>query len=1186
MTIHGTRWFRAAGLTAGLAGLLGGLAYVEHAPDAAVAASAVTAPADGPQHTQDAAIEAATKTGKPVEILAFRGERREVFANPDGTTTENLYVQPEHVAKGGSWVPVDTTLVERSDGSVAPKAVPFGAALSGGGAEAPFIEVERAGRTMGLTWPGKLPKPTLSGDRATYGEVLPGVDLVVNVTSTGFSHVLVVKNAEAATNPELAELDLGVRTGGLTVRERGEGLAAVDTATGGALFEAADPIVWDSGPAPRANARSAAPPPVDAASAAPDNAKRAELGVRLSKDTLTLTPDRAMLTAKDTRWPVYIDPVWVDTTNSGWAGVQKAFPNQPNWKFSGNAGVGLCPPADSDCAGGNDVKRILYALPTPYGGKSIISAQFHVGMTYLWGPVTRSVSLHLANAGIGSGTTWNNQPAMGALQEQKSPTNTVGCGSRNVEFNATNAVQQAAAKNWSTTTFLLKATSETDGTAWKRFCGNALLRVNYNSTPNRPAQNSLLTTPGGACVSGANAPYTDTIPTLRATLTDPDHKPGKHTENMTGEFQVSWTPAGGSTVTRLITTGVKASGSQFSITAPSDIPENVVVTWQVRARDDRTISQWSGEGGQSKCQFVLDRTRPVGPDIDSPEYLASDAGDTTAACVESEDWIGSVGQYGTFTFDSPSADVVSYRYGFNTNPSANNVLTPAAPGGPVSVDWMPTGDGQNFVTVQAFDKANNATVTSVCTFWVPNRPSVAEWALDEAAGSATAADARGALPATAGAGVTFDVPGPACQDTPTGCTDNAVALNGTAAGHLTTGAGAVPIDTSRPYTVSAWARLADHGTGARRDQTVLSHDGSGQYAYSIGYEAELDAWVARLPHTDVISLDSHSAWTPTRATPNEWTHLALVVDPRLGKMTFYVNGVVQGYVSVDASWYAQGPIQIGRRYHHAGYRDFFKGEVADVALFDRIVMPGQITALAELAPRRVGYWTLNSVAGNTSPYYSDDDTTPGQDLTLAGGPVLYAPDLDADPTLRSALVGAGHLVFDGVDDHAYTAGPVAATDGSFTVSLRVQAASTQCGTGRAAISQAGTRSSGFVIRCGATGRWEAVLPHDDANGSAQTVIDSGVAVSTDNSGQHLALVYNAFLNTASLYVDGALSATATVPYASDWAAGGGLQVGRAMTDGAYGQYFAGVVDDVRVYTGVATTPMVQLLANRQEQTQL
>ncbi|GAB7047961.1 LamG domain-containing protein [Catenuloplanes indicus] len=301
-------------------------------------------------------------------------------------------------------------------------------------------------------------------------------------------------------------------------------------------------------------------------------------------------------------------------------------------------------------------------------------------------------------------------------------------------------------------------------------------------------------------------------------------------------------------------------------------------------------------------------------------------------------------------------------------------------------------------------------------------------------------------------------------------------------------------------------------------------------------------------------------------------------------MTFYVNGVVQGYVTVKASWYADGPVQIGRRYNKAGYRDFFKGEVADVALFDRIVMPDQIRELAELSPRRVGYWTLNSAAGDTSPYYSDDDTTPGQDLTLAGGPVLCAPDTDEDPTAMPALVGAGHLVLDGVDDHAYTAGPVAATDGSFTVSMRVLPSSAQCGSGRAAISRAGTKASGFVIRCGATGRWEAVLAQDDATGSAETVIDTGVPVSTNSSGR--ALVYNAFLNTVSLYVDGALSAAATVPHSSDWAAGGGLQVGRAMTGGAYGQYFAGVVDDVRVYAGVATTPMVQSLAGRTEQTHL
>jgi hypothetical protein len=219
---------------------------------------------EGPiRQTEEGALAYAAQIGARVEIAAYRTETLSVFANPDGTLTDVEHAQPVRVIRAGRWVEAAAILVPAPGGTFAPKAAAFGLRLSGGGT-GPLVTAERAGRSMSLTWPGELPPPEVVGEQAKYAEVLPGVDLVVNVSVTDFSHVLVIKNAEAARNPKLAEVEFGLRTEGLTVRRTDAGgVEAVDEAAGGAVFEAPTPIMWDSGEP------AAAPGPVSAQARVP-----------------------------------------------------------------------------------------------------------------------------------------------------------------------------------------------------------------------------------------------------------------------------------------------------------------------------------------------------------------------------------------------------------------------------------------------------------------------------------------------------------------------------------------------------------------------------------------------------------------------------------------------------------------------------------------------------------------------------------------------------------------------------------------------------------------------------------------------------------------------------------------------------------------------------------------------------
>ncbi|MFI5843832.1 LamG-like jellyroll fold domain-containing protein [Catenuloplanes sp. NPDC051500] len=1168
-------WLRHIGLAAGLAGVLAGSAVTwepEAAPPPAAPPALDLTSAEPMRQTEPEALAHAVAIGARVEIGALRTESREVYANADGTTTSVDHAEPVRVAKGGSWVPVDATLTVGEDGSIGPKAATIGMRISRGGAE-PLISVERAGRQMTLDWPGDLPAPVLHGAKATYAEVLPGVDLVLDAQVTGFSHVLVIKTPEAAANPDLATLEFGLDTENLTVSENAEGgLAAVDPATGDAVLEAAAPIMWDSGQAAPA-ARTAAA--VVVSTEPSETSTVAGVDVAVDGDSIALTPDAAMLTSPATRWPVYVDPVWQSTTNSGWAMVASGYPSEKYWKFKDDEGVGECPVSSGWC-NGVGIKRVYYALPTPYAGKTILSAEFRVTMTHTYDSSAQPVQLFRGGSTISSGTTWSNKPSVADVLETKSPKGTQGsCTStnQNVGFNATDAVKYAVTNNKSTTTFGLKAQDEGEYHAWKRFCGNAILSVNYNRAPVQPKQSELTMNPGGSCVSGASRPYVNKPPTLYMIFRDPDHAPSAgRTESVHGEIQVYWTPAGGTQVLKTFTTGKKASGTTIQYTL-SGIPQNTVITWQVRASDGTGWGPWSYEGDtQTACQFVYDATIPPAPDIDSPEYLPADAGETTSDCAEEAADRGSMGTYGTFTFDAPSADTVRYEYGFNSDPSPANVLTPTAAGGPVSIQWLPDTDGPRRITVKGYDKANNPSAVAECHFSVATVNASGEWSMDDPAGG-PAADSRGDRPALPGPGAAFGVPGPGCQGTGDECVrDRAVRLDGTASGYLATASGGM-IDTSQGFSVAAWVRLTD----ATRDAVAVSLDGSGEPGFTLGYRAAEKKWAFAVPVTDV---DSLGEWKVTAADAPEigrWTHLAAVFDSVKHTLTIYVNGKASTPAARRSEWRARGPVQIGRAYAKTGYTGFWTGDVANVAVIPRLIQAKEATEMAKLLPVRLAYWPLNEVAGAEAPEYDG-----GQDLTLAGGATVAVLD---DPFGEPALVGTGHLVLDGIDDYAATAGPIAATDGSFTVSLRVRLAATPDAP-MTVLSQSGSKAAGFAIRC-ADGRWEVSLPAADAAGGQIThVIDDQVAVEPTFSGTHLTYVYNAFTNEAKLYVNGQLALNAVADYPKPWKAAGPLQVGRQLVGGAYREHFAGVVDDVRVYAGVAGDAAITRMALLSEQPEL
>lgn len=314
-----------------------------------------------------------------MEVASLRGESSEVFATPDGDLEAREHLRPVRTRVGGVWKAVDTGLVTTGDGMVAPKVTTLELEFSGGG-DAPMVRMAKTGRELELSWPGPLPSPQLQGDTATYEDVLPGVDLRLGAQQDGFTQLLVVKSAEAAASKELAELRLKLDAEGMNVQETDNGgLEAVDEGAGAAVFEAPQPVMWDSSPGTSAQtagarllaAETGASPEQNGEPGPAETGKLAPVTVDVPADQneLVLKPDAEVLKGEDTVYPVFIDPQWHPPKATAWTMASKYWAGSPQWRFNGDrdAGMGYCGWAYCQP---HDTKRLFYRIPvSKFAGK-------------------------------------------------------------------------------------------------------------------------------------------------------------------------------------------------------------------------------------------------------------------------------------------------------------------------------------------------------------------------------------------------------------------------------------------------------------------------------------------------------------------------------------------------------------------------------------------------------------------------------------------------------------------------------------------------------------------------------------------------------------------------------------------------------------------------------------------------
>ena len=1158
-------------LTCGMAAgfILPGVAAADPPTASSTTSSELTA------QTEAAALQLATETGEPVEVLAYRTERSDVHAQPEGHLVSNEHAQPVRTLQNGQWVPVDSDIVTRTDGSLGPRASVVELSLSRGGTE-PLVRLEQTGRVMELFWPDALPAPTVSGSTATYPDVFADVDLMVQAEVDGFSHLLIVKTAEAAQDPALAAIELPIQVQGLDIEAGADGLIASDMGAGGVVFEAPAPIMWDSS-TPAGDPQLRQLMADDPLYGADLSQNVSTVATSVTDGGITLEPDISMLTDAATTFPVYIDPVWRSTNPSGWTMVDSGYPNERYWKFPNtkHEGVGLCPAHTGTC-NNSTVKRLFYQMPTPYQGKDILSAEFRVTLAWTYDSSSRAVSLYRMGSKISASSTWNTQPggtswASAVRQDTKSPSshsNRRCTGTnQNVGFDVSEAVRYAANNNQSSVNFGVKADNESGFNHWKRFCENAVLVVHYNSPPSQPSINDMTMNPGGSCTEFQQSEaFVNRKPQLQATLNDPDHAT-EHVEQLEAQWRIRWTPPGeteqtwSSPAPENNSTPGKAAGSVFKFDIPSTvtIPEGVIASWDVRAYDGRSYSPWS----TGTCRFVIDSTVPEPPIVTSQEY------------PDDDQWHSGIGDVGTFLFSSDDDDVEHYEYGLNSQPGT--LVTPDTLGGDVTISFRPDFAGPNFITVRAIDRAGNSSATATHLFLVKDgRPAVGEWPLGDPAGSAQASDRSGLHPAEAGTTAQFGVPGPGVN--------TAVRLDGSSDSYLATSTRQL-INTRDSFAAAVWVRP----TALESDMAALSVNGAGNAGFVLGYSSQDDSWMFKIPDTDFDEYSSTVVIGGSAPVEGQWTHLAAVYDAMNQQMYLYVNGHLVGDEVRDFAWGAQDRVQMGRRIDGGVYSEFWHGDIAEATIHDRVLNEDEISDITDLVAHRKRYWQTNIAAGDITP-----EQRGGVWLNLCGSAEIYAPEPDDDPwddvpAPGSAMVGTGHLLLDGIDDCGH-AGIVQSlnTTHSYSVSARVRVASSSPESDMTVFSIPGANTSAMQVKLNATtNRWELVMAHDDtADPVVDTATNDALPPSTGPAGQLLTITYNAFTNQAMLYVNGVLASESVVEHRAEWVAQGEFQVGRARVDGQWDQYFSGAIDDIRLYDGVLDHHRVQQLANQSEQSDL
>lgn len=545
-------------------------------------------------------------------------ETSHLQVNPDGSLTWQQSTVPVRVRRDGGWVAADATLVRRLDGTIGPRAAMVDMSLSVGGSQ-PLATVTEDDVTLSWWWPSALPAPVLSGEKAVYPEVFDGVDLQILATTSGFSQVLLVKSAQAARNPALDRLDIGVQVDGGTLGVALHGELVVKDTAGRVVLAGGPSSMWDSG-----GSKSTANPRLGGqagdGSALGVGDQVAAVSVTATSTRVSIVPDQTLLDSPTTVFPVMIDPQLSGSTPLR----VMVSPSYQTTNWTGSQGVGYV------VENGTPVtKRLLWQfdLPAQVQGAVVSQATFTAKETWAYSCTPKQVDLW-RTAPFTAAATWASQPANVSLASSRTvaygwPQCTAGPDRSpyptDVAFDATSVVANVVAEAQSSVFLKLQSPNESDPYYWKRFDGAATLTVTFNRPPNVPT--GLVVSAGGvspSCGFGPLPPAQGGRPVISTTASPVTVQVGAVGSDVDGgSVQVffDWYMYGlaegeghgaAGAPQSLPTPAAQTSGSSFATTfAPTD---QGVYGVHARTFDGTT---WSATS--APCEIEVDNSPPPDP---------------------------------------------------------------------------------------------------------------------------------------------------------------------------------------------------------------------------------------------------------------------------------------------------------------------------------------------------------------------------------------------------------------------------------------------------------------------------------------------------------------------------------------------------------------------------------------------